>query len=154
MNTLRMIAGGLIGLFFGTGAALAISPGLVGFWVRNDEIGGLILLIVIACGGVLGFFAPTIRRAFGRGIMFLGVCVVLLPVMSMLFSGWFPTEGADAAAMSSAYMVVGAGLAAVAVNGVATVIGLIFGTILMAAGVILCMGGRRDVGIAPATAAE
>lgn len=152
MNTIRMIVGGMIGLFFGAGAALAVSPGLAGFWVRNDEIGGLILILLIAAGGLLGFFAPTIRRAFGRSLILLGLSVAFLPISGMLLAGRFPAEVTDVASTSSAYVLVGAGLAGVAVNSVASILGMLFGAILMGAGVVLCLGGRREGLVARATA--
>lgn len=136
----------IIGIIFGAGSALAISPALAAFNTSDDSIAPYLVLPIIVLSGVICFFAPTIRRAFGRAFLLLGVSVFALPISAFLLSGRAASEVVNAADEGSeALAVVGAGLAGAAVTGVATFFGLIMGAILLLAGIILSLGGRREV---------
>ena len=103
------------------------------------------MALVLLCG-VLCFFAPTIRRALGRGFLVLGSSVFVLPISAFLLSGRAASEVVSTAEKGSeAFAAVGAGLAGVAVTGIATFIGLIIGSILLLIGLLLSLGGRREV---------
>ncbi len=136
----------LIGGVFGIAATFALSPAFAAF-VKDD--GSVLLAIVFGVtliSAALGMFTPTVRRAFGRGFLILGASVFALPISAFLLSGRAASEVVYAAEeVSEALAAVGAGLAGIALTGVATFVGVILGTILLLAGLILALGGRREV---------
>lgn len=129
----------IIGAAFGLASLFALAPGLAAF----GSVPG-IALAVVAVGAILGFFAPTIRRAFGRGFLLLGACVFALPLSAMLLSGRVANEMITASD-GEATTVVGAGIAGVAMTGIASFVGFFFGAILLVIGLVLVLGGRREV---------
>lgn len=136
----------LVGVLFGIGSALALSPAFAAFTTGKDAATPIIMMALVLFCGVLCFFAPTIRRAFGRGFLLLGVSVFALPVSAFLLSGRAASEVISSAEEGSeAFAAVGAGLAGVAVTGVATFFGIVLGAILLLIGIVLSLGGRREV---------
>ncbi|HAR54432.1 hypothetical protein [Roseovarius nubinhibens] len=136
----------LIGLLFGLGAAIALSPAFAAFTTDQDSIAPTLTMLVPLLCAVLCFFAPTLRRAFGRGFLALGAAVFALPISAFLISGRAASDVIGSAEEGSeAFAAMGAGLAGVAVTGVATFLGIIVGTILLLIGLILSLGGRREV---------
>lgn len=104
------------------------------------------MLVVLLISAALGFFAPTIRRAFGRGFLLAGVCLVALPISTMILSGKVAHDAISAARPEEqAGAAVGAGLAGVAMTGVSAFVGIILGAIFVITGLILALGGRREV---------
>lgn len=140
----------LIGALFGILCAFALSPAIAAFHAEGSDTSSILTFAIMAAMAALGFFAPTIRRAFGRGFLVLGLCCLALPLSAMLLSGKVANEvvtGAAAGATDGeqAAMALGAGLAGVAVTGAATFIGLIAGAIFVILGLVLALGGRREV---------
>ena len=91
-------------------------------------------------------FCATIRRALGRGFLMLGSSVFALPISVFLLSGRAASEVIGTAEEGSeVFAAVGAGLAGVAVTGVATFFGIIIGSIFLIIGLILSLGGQREV---------
>ena len=136
----------LVGAVFGVGSAIALTPAFAAFTTGQDTITPIIMMSLVLLCGVLCFFAPTIRRALGRGFLVLGMSIFALPISAFLLSGRAASEVVSTAEEGSkAFAVVGAGLAGVAVTGVATFVGVIIGTILLLIGLILNLGGRREV---------
>ncbi|MFP5508089.1 MAG: hypothetical protein ACLGIP_02875 [Alphaproteobacteria bacterium] len=136
----------LVGVIFGTTTAVALTPAFAAFSSEGDTVTPIVMTSLLLLCGTLCFFAPTIRRAFGRGFLVLGASVFALPISAFLLSGRAASEVVGAAeAGTEGLAVVGAGLAGVAVTGVATFFGLIVGTILLLIGLILSLGGRREV---------
>ena len=136
----------LVGILFGIGSAIALTPAFAAFTTEQDTITPIVIMSFVLLCGVLCFFAPTIRRAFGRGFLVLGASVFALPISAFLLSGLAASEVVSTAEEGSeAFAAVGAGLAGIAVTGVATFIGVIIGTILLLIGLILSLGGRREV---------
>lgn len=136
----------LVGILFGIGSAIALTPAFAAFTTEQDTITPIVMMSFVLLCGVLCFFAPTIRRAFGRGFLVLGASVFVLPISAFLLSGLAASEVVSTAEEGSeAFAAVGAGLAGIAVTGVATFIGVIIGTILLLIGLILSLGGRREV---------
>lgn len=136
----------LIGVLFGIGSAIALTPAFAAFTTNQDTITPIIMMSVVLLCGVLCFFAPTIRRAFGRGFLVLGASVFALPISVFLLSSRAASEVVNTAEEGSeAFAAVGAGLAGIAVTGLATFIGVIIGAILLLIGLILSLGGRREV---------
>lgn len=136
----------LVGILFGIGSAIALTPAFAAFTTEQDTITPIVMMSFVLLCGVLCFFAPTIRRAFGRGFLVLGASVFALPISAFLLSGLAASEVVSTAEEGSeAFAAVGAGLAGIAVTGVATFIVVIIGTILLLIGLILSLGGRREV---------
>jgi hypothetical protein len=143
----------VVGLIFGFLAGVALIPALAAF---SDGQGNTawIVFVVAGLGGLLGFFAPTVRRAFGRGFLLTGVAVFVLPLSMMMLSGrvanqMMAEEGANGATA------LGAGIAGTMATGLAGFVGFFFGAVLLIIGLVLSLGGRREVYVverpAPAT---
>lgn len=136
----------LVGILFGVGSAIALTPAFAAFTTDQDTITPIIMMSLVLLCGVLCLFAPTIRRAFGRGFLMLGASVFALPISAFLLSGRAASEVVNTAEEGTeAFAAVGAGLAGVAVTGLATFIGVIIGAILLLIGLILSLGGRREL---------
>lgn len=136
----------VIGAIFGAICVIALLPGIAAF--HNDESGitAVITLAVIALVAVLTTFAPSIRRAFGRGFLALGSCLLFLPISAVLLSGRAASETiSTTAADDQVWAAAGAGIAGIAITGAATFFGLILGSIFVLIGLILALGGRREV---------
>lgn len=136
----------IIGVLFGVGAAVALTPAFAAFYTKQDSNAPFIMIAFVLLSGVLSFFAPTIRRALGRGFLLLGSSVFVLPISAFLLSGRAASEVIEKTEKGSeAFAAVGAGLAGVAVTGVASFFGLIIGSVLLLIGLVLSLGGRREV---------
>ena len=153
MAIFRAVVRALFGAFFGILSTLALTPAFAAFSGEGDTVTPFVMGSLVLIGGILGLFAPTIRRAIGRGFLIFGASVFALPLSAFLLSGRAASEVmATAEAGSEPFAAVGAGLAGVAVTGVATFFGLIFGAILLLIGLVLCLGGRREVIVVEAPA--
>ncbi|WP_127115648.1 hypothetical protein [Shimia sediminis] len=136
----------LIGLVFGAASAMALSPAFAAFHIEGSDTAPLIAVTLVILCGALCLFAPSSRRAFGRGFLLLGVSVFALPVSTFLLSGRAATDViASSESGSEAATAIGAGMAGVAITGLATFFGLIVGAILLLIGLVLSLGGRREV---------
>ncbi|WP_145400152.1 hypothetical protein [Paracoccus sulfuroxidans] len=137
---------GLIGAVFGILSAIVLSPALAAFLQQTDKNAVISIWALAAIMAALGFFAPTIRRAFGRGFLMLGVCFLALPISTLLLTGRVANELITSAPENDqAAAVIGAGLAGMAATGIATFVGLIAGAIFVIIGVVLALGGQREV---------
>lgn len=136
----------VVGVLFGAICAFVLSPGLAAIHSDQSSLAPILTFAVVILVTVLATFAPTIRRALGRGFLILGACFVFLPISALMLSGRAANEvisGAEQANQAAA--AVGAGLAGVAVTGAATFFGLILGAICLIIGLVLALGGRREV---------
>jgi len=147
MTFLKSFFRSIIGLVFGLLATLALLPALAAFETGNDGNFSVIAMIVIAGGSAaLGCFAPTLRRAFGRGFLLTGVALLALPLSTMLLSGRVASDMVtNASAQDQAFAAAGAGIAGAAMTGAAAFIGIITGLIFVIIGLVLALGGRREV---------
>ena len=108
-------------------------------------IGGA-ALIALVC-----LFAPTGRRAWGRGFLLYGILFIAMPLLVLPLLGRAYSETTAAAALTStseletAASDLGAGMGAALAFGAATFIGLIVGIIFVILGLVLVLGGRREV---------
>lgn len=140
MGLLRTIFGAVFGVL----CLVVLMPALAAI---NSEGSGVMPALAWALVGVMAFIgwaAPTVRRTFGRGFLALGVCFLFLPFSALLLSGRTAHEVVTASA-DQASAVIGAGLAGAVVTGAATFIGLIMGAIFVILGLVLALGGRREV---------
>ena len=135
----------LIGLLFGCGVGLAASPAIAALTGDADSLTPLVAMSCFALTGVLlGMYAPTARRAFGRGFLLLGGAIFMLPVSALMLSGRVASEVIGSAEQGTeATAAIGAGAAGFIVTGLASFIGFFLGALLLLIGLIL--GGRREV---------
>lgn len=148
MRFVRFLMRLVIGFAFGIATMLALSPALASFTPVDPDSGyaASITLIAIAAVSALCAFAPSIRRAFGRGFLTLGAAVFFLPLSAMLLSGAAFSEVVGTASDTDIGMAaVGAGLAGGAITAAAAIVGFILGTIFLITGLVLSLGGRREV---------
>lgn len=146
MAIIRAVFRIIIGILFGAGSAIALIPAFAAFTTEQDSNTPIIMVTLILLCGAICFFAPTIRRAFGRGFLLLGAAVFALPISTFLFSGRAVSEVLSASEEGGdVFVAAGAGLAGVAVTGIATFLGVIIGAILLLVGLVLSLGGRREV---------
>lgn len=143
MSIVRIILQGLIGLIFGIATMLALSPLLASFREPGAQIAMLAVLGVVI---LLSAFAPGLRRTFGRGFLCLGAAVFILPFSALVLGVVTGSEVvAQAAEADRGATAVGATIGAGLITGAASFIGFIFGTVLLLVGLILSLGGRREV---------
>jgi hypothetical protein len=143
MGVIKAIFRTLIGVMFGVGSYLALVPAFAAFMERHSDV---VLCSVILISAVLGLFAPTIRRAFGRGFLLVGASVFALPLSTMLLSGRVMQDVVDKAGSGNEGMAaVGAGIAGTLATGAAAFVGFFLGAILIVIGLVLALGGRREV---------
>jgi len=85
-------------------------------------------------------------RAFGRSFLLLGAAVFLLPISSLVLSGVALNEVVDAASEADkGYAAIGGVMAGGLMTAFAGFIGFVIGSILLLVGLILSLGGRREV---------
>lgn len=143
MNAVRIIFQVLVGLVFGVATMLALSPLLASFAEPTAQIA---MLAAIAAVLALASFAPSVRRSFGRGFLCLGAAVFILPFSALILGVVTSNEViAQAAEADRGAAALGSTLGTGLITGAAGFIGFIFGTILLLVGLILSLGGRREV---------
>ena len=146
MTIIRILFQIILGVIFGGLSAVSLSPLLASFTPNTGSIGAIVVFIVVLA---LVSFAPSVRRAFGRSFLLLGAAVFLLPLSTLVLSGVAVNETVGAAAEADkGYAVAGGVLAGGMMTAAAGFVGFIFGSILLLAGLILSLGGRREVIIA------
>ena len=143
MKILKIIIKVLVGLIFGIGTAFALLP-LSASLPENIGVilsyagAGIVLLLCI--------FAPTIRRAFGRGFLLVGAAVFILPISTFFLSGAVITETVNEAAEGTEGMTALGGIAAGGLmTGLAMFVGFFLGGVLLLTGLILSLGGKKEV---------
>lgn len=145
MGVFKAIFRIIIGVVLGFASGLALSPAIAALANQPGDSSWLIWLVT-AIGGVLGFFAPTIRRAFGRGFLLLGVSTFALPLSVMVLSGRVTgdmMQQAEAGGQGTAAL--GGAIAGTMMTGAAAFIGFFLGAIFLVIGLVLVLGGRREV---------
>lgn len=141
MSGFARIFSTLMGGLFGAASAVALAPALA----ASDAAAGIVYTVV-ALGAAFGFFAPTVRRALGRGFLLLGTAVFILPLSAMLLSGKAGQEVVSTTEPGhEAAGAIGAGIAGIAFTGVSALIGFSLGGVLLLIGLVLVLGGRREV---------
>lgn len=148
MRVLRFLMRLVVGAVFALICTITLSPAFAAM-MPSEEGGeataGLMAIVFIAVTALCAF-APSIRRAFGRGCLVTGAAMFLLPLSTLWLSGVAANEVVNAATETDrGVAVVGAGLATGAFTMAAGVIGFILGSIFLIAGLILSLGGRREV---------
>lgn len=147
MKIIRAIFRTLVGIVFGIGAAIVLIPALAAF-NRPDstDASSMGMVAVVLFSAALALFAPTLRRAFGRGFLLVGVAFLALPFSTMALSGRVANDMVSAAAPHDQTLAaVGTGIAGVMMTGAAGFIGIFGGAIFIIIGLVLALGGRREV---------
>jgi len=144
MKIMKALLRIIVGVLFGVGSAVMLVPAFAAL-DQGDIAASAWYLIVLLCIAIC-FFVPTIRRAFGRGFLMLGASVFALPLSTFLLSSRVGYEVVNESETGSEGLaILGAGIAGFAMTGLATFFGLILGAILLLVGLILSLGGRREV---------
>ena len=148
MNFVKAVIRIIVGIVFGIGSTLALSPAFAAFVGDGETTTPIVMISLVLLCSLVCLFAPTIRRAFGRGFLMLGVATFCLPISAFLLSGRVASETVALASQGSETgAVIGAGLAGMAVTGFALFFGFILGTVFLVLGMVLSLGGRRGVTI-------
>lgn len=136
-----------VGIAFGFLSGIAVSPGIAAFTAEGDNLTPLIAVSSLAIlGSILAVYAPTFRRAFGRLFLLVGSAVFMLPISALILSGRVASDMVGTAEQGTeALTAIGAGAAGVAVTGLASFVGFFLGAILLLIGLVLSLGGRREV---------
>lgn len=143
MTAVRYIAQILIGIIFGFLTSAALSPLFASF---QSATGANLALVTGAAVVIFVSIAPTVRRCFGRSFLLLGAAIFLLPLSALVLSGVAINETVDAAAEADkGYAVVGGVLAGGLLTGFASFFGFIVGTVFLIIGLVLSLGGTREV---------
>lgn len=132
-------------LIFSLLTFLALSP-LAAALADKGTAAPVVLLLVLAVVWLIVFSAPTIRRAWGRGALVAGAAFLALPLSTAVLSGRAAQEvTARAEAGTEAATAVGATIGAGLMVGASVLVGLVLGAILLILGLVLVLGGRREV---------
>ena len=123
----RAVFWGLLGI----ACALVLLPALAAFYFEGSDAAANMGYAVVAIVTILGVLAPTLRRALGRGFPLL---------LSGRVAHDMTSASTDAAAAA-----IGAGLAGTMLTGLGGLFGGVFGVIFMVIGLVLLLGGRREV---------
>jgi hypothetical protein len=143
MNVLRIFFQLIVGAIFGGLSAASLSPLLASFGTDMGATGTIFVFCTVA---LLVVIAPNIRRAFGRSFLLLGAAVFLLPLSTMVLSGVTLNETVEGVAEADkVYAAVGGVLAGGLMTAAAGFIGFVLGSILLLVGLVLSLGGRREV---------
>lgn len=149
MKILRIIFQIIIGVVFAIAAGLALSPLFAAFHDGKGTAGFYVVFFVVT---LLAAFAPTVRRAFGRGFLLLGAAIFALPVSTFILSGVVSHEMVTGAAdADKGYAAAGSMIAGGLMTSIAGLFGFVLGSISLIVGLILSLGGRREVVIVERT---
>ena len=100
-----------VGIIFAFLCFLALSPATAAL-LGDSGITPVVLAAALLAGGLVGLFSRSIRRAFGWSVLALALCVVALPVSTMLLAGRIVVEATgDAVAADRGATALGASLA-------------------------------------------
>ncbi len=148
MAVLRTFINIIIGIVFGIVGAVALSPAFAAFNSDTSNISTYVFAFVFVLIIALCAFAPTIRRGFGRGFLTVGSCFILLPISTLLLSGMVTNDMInDTAAVGGdvGSAAVGGTIATGLLTGASAFFGIILGGLFLIIGLILALGGRREV---------
>jgi len=141
---MKFISKAIATIIFGIIAFLASSP--IAAALVNAEMNNYVFLAVFAVVALACFTAPTGRRAWGRGSLIAGALFLALPLTIGALSGIAAEEIiSQAAADEQGATAVGATIGAGLMVGAASFVGFILGAIFIIFGLIMTLGGRREV---------
>jgi hypothetical protein len=150
-KALRLIVNFIVGGVFAGLTVIVLSPLFAAFMPGDSsDTGGASSALAFIPGGLvwlLVLLAPSVRRGFGRSFLSLGSATVLLPISMLALSGRVTNDmvlqaGTEADQGAAA---VGGMLAGGLATGLAGFVGFIVGGILLILGLVLSLGGTREV---------
>lgn len=145
MKIIKAIFRVIVGAVLGVASGIALAPAIAAFAGEAGDSAWLVW-VVVAIGAALGYFAPTIRRALGRGFLILGASVFALPLSMMLLSGRVTSDMINQSEAGSEGMAaLGGTIAGTMMTGAAALVGFFLGAIFLIIGLVLSLGGRREV---------
>lgn len=135
----------LAALVMGVLAAIIASP-LAALFVSGGG-SNVVFLVVLALTALVAIFAPTGRRAWGRGSLIVGALFIAMPLFVTGLSAQVGSSMVTDAAASGdeAATAIGATLGGGLMVGASMFIGFIAGTVFLILGLVLVLGGRREV---------
>ncbi|MGI9370558.1 MAG: hypothetical protein ACR2O2_17145 [Ruegeria sp.] len=133
----------VIGLGLGLLTSLVMIPAFATFHSEGESTSSYAMIIVTLAVAALCVFAPTIRRAIGRGFLSLGVAFFILPISAMLLTGRVATETMEET--NDAATAVGAAIGGGLMTGMSTVVGFFMGTVFVVLSLVMLLGGRKEV---------
>lgn len=145
MKVLRYIIQVLLGVFFAFLTLASLSPLFASFQSTTGTTLAIIVGVIVI---IFASIAPSIRRCFGRSFLILGAAIFLLPISAVVLSGVALNETVEMAAdADKSSAILGGVLAGGLVTGLASFVGFVLGTILLVFGLVLSLGGTREVTI-------
>lgn len=144
MHIIKAICRIVIGAIFGSLCAVALIPALAAFAAPSAS--GLLLCIAAAIGAFVGWFAPTIRNATGRGLLLVGTCVAALPITATMLAGSVSAEMASESGGDVA-TILGSAIGGIILVAVAGIIGLL-GFAMVWFGFVMIFGKAATVSAA------
>lgn len=123
LHIIKAICRIAIGATFGSLCAVALIPALAAF-ASAPSASGLLLCIAAAVGAFVGWLAPTIRNATGRGLLLVGTCVAALPITATMLAGSVSAEMAGGSGGDVA-TILGSAIGGIMLVAIAGIIGLI-----------------------------
>lgn len=142
---MRIFSKIIAGIFFALIASLAASPLAAAFVSSGNS--NLVLGVVFFAVAAACLLAPTGRRAWGRGSLLCGVLFVTLPISTLILSGQVTKEVIEASSDASGTEAAGAAIGSGLMVGASAFFGFILGAIFIVLGLVLSLGGTRDVRI-------
>lgn len=148
---MRIIGKLLAAIIFFVATFIAVSPLSAAFVNADGSSEGIGPFIGTGLGVLVALvvlFAPTVRRAFGRGFILSGCGFLSAPLTSSLLAGRVFNEvmaESTSTGSSQAAEVIGAGIGAGLATGIMSIIGLVVGIIFVIIGLVLALGGRREI---------
>ena len=143
---IKVVFKGFVGAILGVLSLIALSPALAAFSHNDGTTSVALNLSIIGLGAVMCAYARNIRHALGRGFLYLGCSIFVLPISAFLLSGRVVLDVADTSqGHSDGVALAAAGVAGAAVTGVATLLGFFLGSVFLILGIVLVLGGRREV---------
>jgi len=142
---MRILSKILAVLIIGIIAVLAASPLAANF--VDGGTSNYIFLGVVAVTTLAIVLAPTGRRAWGRGCLIVGVLFIAMPLFMTALSAQIGSEIVTEAATSGEQTAatIGASIGGGLMVGASLFLGFILGAIFIITGLVLVLGGRREV---------
>lgn len=142
---MRTLSKMLAALVMGVLVAIVASP-LAALFVDGGG-SNFVFLTVLAITALAALFAPSGRRAWGRGCLIVGVLFIAMPLfMTGLSAQVGSSMISDASASGTeAATAVGATIGGGLMVGASMFVGFIAGAIFVILGLVLTLGGRREV---------
>ena len=144
---MRILSKIIPAIFFLILSSIVLSPLGAGL----GESGAVVVIGGAAIVALICLFAPTGRRAWGRGFLLDGLFLIAMPLLVIPLISKAYSETTAAAALTAtneldnAAAELGAGLGSALVFGAASFIGILVGGILVILGLVMVLGGRREV---------